>query len=110
MSAGSKGWQVNARMDCAEDPLAPLNHEAVDWADVFQRYRKLPPRERQVLDLVIGRRSQKQIASELQISHATVRNHVASIKQRFSAPTLPDLAILITGALFEEARRIDSHE
>jgi FixJ family two-component response regulator len=85
--------------------LAPLNRDEVDWAGAYRIYCKLPACERRVLDLLVGRCDPKQIARKLQVAPATVRNQIASVKQKFNVDSLAELVGLITTALYEEARR-----
>jgi FixJ family two-component response regulator len=86
-------------------PLAPLNRGETNWDEVYRTYCKLPACERRVLDLLVGRCRPKQIARKLQVSPATVRNQIASVKQKFYVDSLAELVGLFTTALYEEARR-----
>ena len=94
----------------APHPLAPLKRAEQDWAGVYRMYCDLPPREHEVLDMLVGRREPKQIAQELRVSRATVRNQIANIKRKFAVNTLQELVSLVIVALFEEARRSGSLE
>ena len=106
MAAGAESSSNDDRdPDRVVQPLAPLNREQVDWPEVYRIYCKLPPCERKVLDLLVGRYGTKQIARRLQVSPATVRNQIASIKEKCAVDSLSELVGLITIALYEEARR-----
>jgi DNA-binding CsgD family transcriptional regulator len=106
MAAGAESSSNDDRdPDRVVQPLAPLNRDEVDWAEVYRVYCKLPPCERKVLDLLVGRCDTKQIARRLQVSPATVRNQIASVKQKLDVDSLSELVGLITIALYEEARR-----
>ena len=59
------------------------------------RIAELTPRERQVMDLVVGGRSSKKIAQMLNISQRTVENHRAAIMKRAGAASLPDLIRIV---------------
>jgi two-component system CheB/CheR fusion protein len=59
---------------------------------------KLTERERQVLELVLAGRHNKNIAADLGISQRTVENHRASIMKKTGAKSLPALARLALSA------------
>jgi len=56
-----------------------------------QRYRRLTPRERQVMTMVVDGKLNKQIASELGLSHKTVEVHRAHVMSKMEAPSLAAL-------------------
>jgi two-component system response regulator FixJ len=56
-----------------------------------QRVAELPPRQREVMDLVAAGLSSKQIAARLGISHRTVENYRAWIMERMDAGNVADL-------------------
>lgn len=58
---------------------------------VLQRYARLSPRERQVMDLVTQGLGSKEIARELGISHRTVENHRARVLEKMQAQNVADL-------------------
>ncbi len=58
------------------------------------RLRSLTPRERQVMDLVILGRSNKQIARELNISPKTVEAHRSNVMAKMKAQSLPELVTI----------------
>jgi two-component system CheB/CheR fusion protein len=63
--------------------------------ELAARIAELTPRERQVLDLVVGGYSSKKIAQILDISQRTVENHRAAIMRRAGAASLPDLIRIV---------------
>jgi DNA-binding CsgD family transcriptional regulator len=106
MAASSESSPNDGRdRDRVVQPLAPLNRDEVDSAEVYRTYRKLPPCERKVLDLLVGRHDTKQIMRRLQVSPTTVHNHIASVKHKFDVDSQARLVGVITIALYEEARR-----
>jgi two-component system CheB/CheR fusion protein len=62
----------------------------------------LTPRQRKIMELVLGGRSSKRIAVELGISQRTVEHHRAAIMRRTSVksvPALVQLALAVSGNL-----------
>ncbi len=72
-----------------------------DWNEIYRVYRELPPREREVAELLINGRDPKQIARQLRLRWTTVRNYIAKLKQRFQTESTQQLVILIVRALYE---------
>jgi len=58
----------------------------------------LPPRQTQILHLVLAGHPSKNIAADLNISQRTVENHRAAIMRRTGATSLPALARMAIGA------------
>lgn len=77
--------------------LARSETEPVDLPAVHKK-TDLTPRQRQIMDLVLGGQPSKNIAADLKISQRTVENHRAAIMQRTGATSLPALARLAIGA------------
>jgi DNA-binding NarL/FixJ family response regulator len=69
--------------DVAAQVLAAFRQMAVD-EDTQSIYSPLSPRELQVLELVAAGRTNKEIASQLDISNQTVKNHVSSILRKLA--------------------------
>lgn len=61
-----------------------------DATDLEQRYARLSPRERQVMELVTKGQLNKQVAGELSLSEATVKIHRKSAMQKMKARTLAE--------------------
>lgn len=81
---------------------ATLSHQANSAErEAMGRVERLTGRERQVLDLIVGGRLNKQIADDLDISIKTVEAHRANIMTKLGARTMADLmriALKATGA------------
>lgn len=81
---------------------AILSHQANSAErEALGRVERLTGRERQVLDLIVGGRLNKQIADDLDISIKTVEAHRANIMTKLGARTMADLmriALKATGA------------
>ena len=63
-----------------------------------ERLATLTAREREVLELVVTGKSNKQMAAELQISIKTVEAHRANIMEKLNANTVADLLKIALGA------------
>jgi FixJ family two-component response regulator len=60
-------------------------------AELHERFDKLTTRERQVMQLVVAGRLNKQIAAELGISEMTAKIHRGLVFRKMQAVSLPDL-------------------
>jgi FixJ family two-component response regulator len=60
-------------------------------AELHERFDKLTTRERQVMQLVVAGRLNKQIATELGISEMTAKIHRSQVFRKTQAVNLPDL-------------------
>jgi len=60
-------------------------------AELHERFDKLTTRERQVMQLVVAGRLNKQIAAELGISEMTPKIHRGQVFRKMQAVSLPDL-------------------
>jgi len=80
----------------AEDAAA--RHLRADADAVRARIASLTPRERQLLDLVVAGKANKEIAQELGISPRTVEIHRAHVMRKMLAVSVSDLVRLVLGA------------
>jgi FixJ family two-component response regulator len=67
-------------------------HDLLQIIQLRERYALLTPRERQVMVLVASGLMNKQIASELSISEATVKMHRGSVMRKMGARSVATLA------------------
>jgi FixJ family two-component response regulator len=65
--------------------------QEAEFLDVHERYRTLTPRERQVMFLVVSGLLNKQIASEIGASEATVKIHRGNMMQKMQVGSLIEL-------------------
>lgn len=65
--------------------------QEAEMLDVQERYRTLTPRERQVMVLVVSGLLNKQIASEIGASEATVKIHRSNMMQKMQVGSLIEL-------------------
>lgn len=68
---------------------AQLHHQEVEW--IQSRLQRLTPREREVLEYVIGGCLNKQIAVALQIAEATVKQHRGLVMHKMEVSSVPEL-------------------
>lgn len=66
-------------------------------AGVEARLARLTPREREVLDMVVAGRLNKQIAADLGVAEKTVKVHRARVMHKLEARTVADLVRLAVG-------------
>jgi two-component system response regulator FixJ len=78
---------------------------AVIAAGAMRRLAALTPREREVLDLLVTGKSNKEIAKVLGTSPRTIDVHRARVFQKLQADTLPDLVHLVLAARPDGAAR-----
>lgn len=73
------------------DRAGRARHDAAIQREALGRIERLTGRERQVLDLIVAGRLNKQIADDLDISIKTVEAHRANIMTKLGARTMADL-------------------
>jgi two-component system, chemotaxis family, CheB/CheR fusion protein len=66
--------------------------------DAAGRIRKLTPRQRQIMEMVLAGHPSKNIAADLKLSQRTVESHRAQIMRKTGANSLPALARLVVAA------------
>jgi RNA polymerase sigma factor (sigma-70 family) len=59
--------------------------------EIKARWKRLTPREREVMEMVIAGKSNKTIAAQLGVSSKTVEAHRAKFMEKMQASSLPDL-------------------
>ena len=72
---------------------------AAERSSVEARLARLTPREREVLDLVVAGKANKQIAAELNISIKTVEVHRHNVMEKMEAASVAELARRVGGCL-----------
>jgi RNA polymerase sigma factor (sigma-70 family) len=72
---------------------------AAERSSVEARLARLTPREREVLDLVVAGKANKQIAAELDISIKTVEVHRHNVMEKMEAASVAELARRVGGCL-----------
>ncbi|MFC6671057.1 response regulator transcription factor [Marinobacterium aestuariivivens] len=65
--------------------------EAARKAAILERYRRLTPREQEVMGRMVTGRSSKEIARLLGVSYRTVEIHRSRVLEKMEARSLPDL-------------------
>ncbi|CAH2395220.1 MULTISPECIES: response regulator transcription factor [Mesorhizobium] len=65
--------------------------EALSIAELRERYDSLTPREREIMNLVVTGRVNKQIAAQAGLSEVTVKVHRGHVMQKMRAKSLVDL-------------------
>lgn len=66
-------------------------------ANVEERLTRLTPRERQVLDMVVAGRLNKQTAAYLGVAEKTIKVHRARVMQKLEVRSIADLVRLVVG-------------
>ncbi len=74
-------------------PVSDIEKEAL--SEIEQRYARLTPREREVLNLLVAGKANKMVAYLLGTSSRTVENHRARIMDKMKAKSLAELVQMI---------------
>lgn len=69
-----------------------------DVGDIIERLDSLSPREREVMDLVVDGRMNKQIASDIGVTDKTVESHRAAVMKKMQATTAVELVRMVLAA------------
>jgi FixJ family two-component response regulator len=80
-------------------------HDVEHQRAVLDRRDSLTPRERQVMDMVVQGKLNKQIAAELELSHKTIEVHRSHVMEKMAARSLADLVRM--AVLLEEDREAE---
>jgi len=103
-----KPFSDTALLDRVHEALR-MDKENRDVADhraqISERYERLTPRERQVMGRVVHGDLNKQIASDLGLSHKTIEVHRSHVMEKMEAPSLASLVRM--AAVLEAAQAID---
>lgn len=93
----SKPFSDQYLLDKIQESIAkiPRLNNSKDITNYAERYATLTTRERQIADLIIAGKLNKQIASELNISISTVELHRSRVKQKMQARTSAELVKMV---------------
>jgi len=87
--------QLIAAIRAALDREAKERAQVVRAAELAQRLSRLTTRERQVMDLVVAGRHNREVAAELGISPRTVEVYKARLMEKLQIRRMPDLVRLV---------------
>lgn len=90
------------RIQQAVELDARTRKRIAEKAEIESRLERLTPRERQVLELVVGGRANKEIASDLGISLRAVESHRARVMERMEAGSVAELVQMVMVARYED--------
>ena len=97
-----KPFNMEAVLGCVRDALAEFVRHRGDTTGVFLNsfpgYHALTPREREVLTLIAGAASNKEVGRRLKISPRTVEVHRARIMKKLGARNAADLVRIVLNA------------
>ncbi len=93
-----KPFSDDTLLSAVQEALARYTHDSVrqnSHDEVHARLHRLTPREREVLDGLIGGLPNKTIAYDLNISARTVEIHRANLMTKMEAGSLPELVRMV---------------
>lgn len=90
LHSGPHAWQ---RFRADMNPVSDIEQQVL--SEIEQRYARLTPREREVLNLLVAGKANKMIAYLLGTSSRTVENHRARIMDKMQAKSLAELVQMI---------------
>ena len=85
---------VNAIRGALDRSRAALNRDS-EIQTLRNCYQSLTPRERQVMELVVSGKLNKQVGGALGISLITVKSHRGQVMRKMKARSLPDLVTMV---------------
>ena len=85
------GEMVSARLRSIFEDHGHADQFEEQYASVTRRRDRLTPREKQVMDLVVQGRLNKQIAADLGLSHKTIEVHRAHVMEKMQCRSLAEL-------------------
>jgi RNA polymerase sigma factor (sigma-70 family) len=71
-----------------------VDHEEFDEAELRKAFDRLTPREREVLDLVVGGASSREIGIKLEVSSKTIEAHRSRIRDKTRATDIGELTLM----------------
>lgn len=75
----------------------------IDNTEIYERFQKLTPREREIMDLVVNGKANKVIAADLDVSTKTVEVHRSRIMYKMKARSISEL---VRQAIYMEKNRV----
>jgi two-component system, LuxR family, response regulator FixJ len=92
-----KPYNNQTLLDCVQDAIerdAKARSEQVRHTELDALFAELTPREREVMDLVVSGKANREIATELGLSAKTIEVHRAHVMHKLRVDSLADLVRL----------------